>query len=165
VDVVPRERPQASVIYVFKVFPIPVGAVPIRGRMDPASNFWAERFVFRGRPYCSGEQCYQFHKAIATSDWKNADRVLWNTDSQRLKSIGNTIVTVHSNWDNVKYNFMWEMLTAKATQSEAFLVRLRKTGQAPLYHTVENEFWGSGKSGAGQNLFGCLLEQIRAMWC
>ena len=56
---------------------------------------------------------------------------------------------------------MWEMLQAKLCQSEALVKRLAATGQAQIYHTVQDQFWGSCQDGGGQNLFGYLLEQLR----
>ena len=94
-----------------------------------------------------------------------ADIVMAAKNSLQIKHIGNNIDTRYCDWHSSKYRFMWELLSAKAVQSDNFLDRLRLTGQAPLFHTVEDDFWGSGLSGVGPNLFGKLLEQIRSRWC
>jgi ribA/ribD-fused uncharacterized protein len=143
-----------------RTFLVPDGAVSVQGETDPASNFWEECFWLRGICFVSGEQCYQYHKAIFHWDHEKAAQILGKVKPRPIKNIGGQILT-HPNWQRDRYDFMWEMLQAKLCQSTAFAERLAATGQAPIYHTVQDHFWGSCFDGCGQNLFGFLLQQLR----
>ena len=134
-------------------FFVPEGGVAIQGEHDPASNFWREDFWFRGLPFVSGEQCYQYFKALFNGDRGKADQVVMHVNPRKIKSIGKEIWVTDPHWQQRRCDLMWEMLQAKLAQSTSFIERLRETGNAPLFHTVQDEFWGSCVSGGIQSVW------------
>jgi len=66
-------------------------------------------------------------------------------------------------WESVKVAVMREALRAKFQQHEDLARQLLATGEAKLVeHTGNDDYWGDGGDGRGQNMLGRLLMEIRA---
>jgi N-glycosidase YbiA len=65
-------------------------------------------------------------------------------------------------WESVKVAVMREALRAKFQQHEELARQLLATGEAKLVeHTGNDNYWGDGGDGRGQNMLGRLLMEIR----
>ena len=136
--------------------------VNVKGPKDPGSNFWGEELFFKGRWFSNAEQCYQCHKAWINGNPGKANLMLKQTCPFSIKSLGGKVNIVEPQWEQIKINLMWQILSNKFSQSGAFRLRLAKTGRSPLIHIVDDTFWGTGLLGEGLNHFGHLLEFFRS---
>ena len=65
-------------------------------------------------------------------------------------------------WESVKVGIMRDALMAKFTQHEELRMLLLSTGDAKIVeHTASDAFWGDGGDGAGKNMLGQVLMQVR----
>lgn len=70
---------------------------------------------------------------------------------------------IRKDWDAAKIGVMRQALEAKFTQHEELKRLLISTGSAKLVeHTANDNYWGDGGDGSGQNMLGRLLMDIRA---
>lgn len=71
--------------------------------------------------------------------------------------------TLRRDWESAKVNVMREAVTAKFTQHEELKVLLLETGYAKLIeHTTNDDYWGDGGDGKGENMLGQILMDVRA---
>ena len=66
-------------------------------------------------------------------------------------------------WEAVKVDVMRQALRAKFTQRQELRELLLSTGDAKLVeHTANDNYWGDGGDGSGQNMLGRLLMELRS---
>jgi ribA/ribD-fused uncharacterized protein len=66
------------------------------------------------------------------------------------------------NWDDIKVNVLYEILTEKVKQHAEVIKALLNTGTEEIIEDNPNDdFWGNGKDGKGENQTGKILMRIR----
>lgn len=71
--------------------------------------------------------------------------------------------TLRQDWESVKASVMTEAVRAKFTQHDELRAILLKTGDAQIVeHTKNDNYWGDGGDGSGENLLGQILMRIRS---
>jgi ribA/ribD-fused uncharacterized protein len=69
---------------------------------------------------------------------------------------------LRNDWEEIKERVMKQALTAKFLQHHLLKVQLLETGDAKIVeHTVNDNYWGDGGDGTGQNRLGELLMEVR----
>lgn len=69
---------------------------------------------------------------------------------------------LREDWEQVKDNIMRQALQAKFDQHQVLKDILLSTGSCELIeHTTNDSYWGDGGDGAGRNMLGILLMELR----
>lgn len=69
---------------------------------------------------------------------------------------------LRTDWESIKYDIMKQAIIAKFTQYPELRTFLIETGDAELIeHTTNDNVWGDGGDGSGQNLLGKILMEVR----
>ena len=81
----------------------------------------------------------------------------------KAKSLGQSKdLPMRGDWEAIKDRVMKSALLAKFRQNPAALHLLQSTGERHLLNVSPSDaYWGSGKSGKGENRMGSLLEEVR----
>ncbi len=67
-----------------------------------------------------------------------------------------------SNWNEVKVGILYELVTEKVKQHEEVRLALLATGTEEIIEeNPQDNFWGNGEDGKGQNQMGKILMRIR----
>ena len=69
---------------------------------------------------------------------------------------------MRDDWDDVRASVMESLVRQKFTNRPALGDRLAKTGNADIVMEGYDEFWGTGRSGHGENTLGDILETVRS---
>jgi predicted NAD-dependent protein-ADP-ribosyltransferase YbiA (DUF1768 family) len=119
----------------------------------------------------SSEQCFQFGRSIGQQKMSLAKEMMDAPHAGRVKALSHHLdpSTIDRSCD---VRLMLGILLAKAEQDSKFRNCLRSTGTQPLIHSTHprDTFWATGLSanlrsferGKGANVFGLLLEIVRA---
>ena len=84
-----------------------------------------------------------------------------SADGCKAWAVGRTH-NLRPDWEAVKVEVMRTAITAKFSQSADLRELLLSTGSHPLVQLKhDDEFWGSGRKGHGQNVLGVLLMELR----
>ena len=131
----------------------------IVGNVDWMRNDYMSDIMVGGITYRSAEHAYQAAK------FKNPDvkREIANAFSiQEARKLGRTRQGVQEDWNDVKKTVMESILRLKFSTNPVLADRLAKTGNDKIIMEGYDEYWGTGRSGNGQNMFGTVLETIRS---
>lgn len=79
------------------------------GRYRFLSNFFEKEFTWRGKTYASSEHAYQAAKATNEGDHE----LIRNLTSPRMTKRYGREIKVREDWEDVKYDIMFEIVTAK----------------------------------------------------
>lgn len=131
----------------------------VKGVHDILSNFYQTPLYFHGDTFKSAEHLYQSRKAIFHDLLEMDDLIRLAPDAKEAKKLSKQIVTKQQ-WEDLKPIIMGEILKIKFIQCEEFRQRLLST-HGYINHNVNDDFWGTGKNGKGQNVFGLLLAALR----
>ena len=82
--------------------------------------------------FTSVEQAYQYRCATENNSPQLADKILAEKDSYAVKRIAKTIKTSDA-WKAKKYVVLKEIVRAKYEQTPHLRVKLKDTGDQPLY--------------------------------
>lgn len=120
------------------------------------SNFYGAPITFNGVTYQNAEAAYQAQKS------PGAEALFVNITANEAKKLGRK-VPMRSDWDDVKYGIMLELVREKFTQNAYLQNKLRETGNAELIegNWWNDTYWGVCR-GKGQNHLGKILMQVRA---
>jgi ribA/ribD-fused uncharacterized protein len=69
---------------------------------------------------------------------------------------------LRDDWDEVRSSVMESLVRQKFTNHAVLGERLAKTGNADIVMEGYDEFWGTGRSGNGENTLGEILETVRS---
>lgn len=121
------------------------------------SNFYMAPVTYEGVTYTNNEAAFQAQKCADP-----ADRPAFaNLDPSVAKKKGRH-VKLREDWETIKRQVMFDVLTAKFTQNPVLRLRLQATGNA---HLEEGNDWGDRiwgtVDGEGENWLGKLLMQVR----
>ncbi len=125
------------------------------------SNLFLRPIAFDGRPFRCSEEAYQWGKP------KRADVAEWlvTAPSPHLCALAAHALLrwdVREDWQQIKVQRMRDVLVAKFAQHPDLAERLLATGRARLVEDSKMDaFWGTGKNGAGKNMLGVLLMEVR----
>ncbi|MCR9119248.1 MAG: NADAR family protein [bacterium] len=71
--------------------------------------------------------------------------------------------TLRRDWESAKVNVMREAVMAKFSQHVDLRELLLATGEAKIIeHATNDDYWGDGGDGRGQNMLGRILMDVRA---
>lgn len=137
------------------------------------SNFYRAPFFYKGRPFVSSEQAFQWMKAISANDTDKARRIISLEDPYAIKQIGSE-VTVTEQWVLSEVDTLRTINYAKFSQNRLIGERLRTSSYTKFHECTRNLFWGTGlllplntreidtSKLIGENQFGLILLDIRA---
>lgn len=126
------------------------------------SNLYPASLWFEGREYPCSEYAYQVGKPNKP---EIADWLLTAPTPSLCAQAAHALLPwqVAPNWSEAKVPRMRAVLRAKFDQNPELALRLAETGDAVLIEDSKSDaFWGVGRKGAGKNMLGKLLEQLRA---
>ena len=135
-----------------------------RGPKNALSAFFQHPLKWNDMHFNSAEQAYQFEKLLFHKVSRfNRNRLMNCRQSHEVKHLSTKLVPVCSAaWDNVKFDIMEEICTAKLSQCKKFRDALLSTGNARLVHNTETDpVWGCGRDFQGMNMMGVILMTIR----
>jgi ribA/ribD-fused uncharacterized protein len=70
---------------------------------------------------------------------------------------------LRADWNSIKNNVMREAVRAKFTQHEELKTLLLSTQDAQIIeHTENDDYWGDGGDGKGENMLGIIIMEIRS---
>ena len=135
-----------------------------RGEYHFLSNFYQHPFTYKGLVYPNAEAAFQAQKCSS-----NADRIKYTLQKNpvRAKQMGKKEPNLPSNWDEISYDIMLDILRAKFAVPE-LAEMLESTGDAYL---EEDNHWHDNRWGncicekcstkEGKNWLGKILMHIR----
>lgn len=128
-----------------------------RGQYFFLSNFCEVPVIYDGITYLNNEVAFQAQKTINKEE--RIDFSMLNPS--QAKRMGRR-VSLRPDWEEVKFDIMYEICKAKFTQNQSYKENLLKTGDAEL---IEGNDWGDkiwGQvDGIGENHLGKILMRIR----
>lgn len=133
-----------------------------RGRNFFLSNFYeGEPFVFKGMKFTNVESAFQSQKDISR---QHEFEMIRPSQSKRL----GRSVNLRDDWEEVKYNIMYDICYAKFSQSETLKERLLNT---QYEYIIEGNTWHDNEWGdcycsrcinlKGENKLGEILMKVR----
>ena len=127
---------------------------------DLLSNFSAHPFTLDGVRWPSGEHYYQARKF---TDAEAVERIRRTNTALKARKAGqNRSLTLRSDWETVREEFMRAAVGAKFGQNRALRTRLLATGDEELVHgSSRDAFWGRSRDGVGENRLGVILMELR----
>lgn len=128
-----------------------------RGKYYYLSNFIESPIEYEGLTYRNGESAFQAMKVTDMSKRKQ----FTDLPPNKAKSKGRN-VPLRKDWEQVKDQYMYEIVKAKFTQNEDLKQKLLMTGNALLIegNTWGDTYWGVC-NGRGQNKLGKILTRVR----
>lgn len=139
-----------------------------RGKYYFLSNFYNARVTYKGFTFQNNESAFQSAKLIDFS--KVGETKLWYDGKEYsfldappnvAKMIGRR-VPLRPDWEEVKYDVMYEIVKAKFIQNPDLKEKLLSTGDEYL---VEGNHWGDRTwgqvNGVGKNWLGKILMKVR----
>jgi ribA/ribD-fused uncharacterized protein len=107
----------------------------------------------------NAEQYYQANKFPINSN--DFDKICLKSFPRGAYEMGNNLVGIKENWEEIKEEVMYEALILKFKQNKIIEDKLIATGDEELvYNCSEDFYWGIG-DGTGKNRLGALLMQLR----
>lgn len=128
------------------------------------SNFFPSPMVINDTLYSCVEQYYQAAKLDEDDSSENISKIMDSLDPFKMKYFGSAKsgAKERPDIDDLKDRIMYNGLKAKFTQNPILQEILLETGDAELIEEAPwDEYWGSGKTGEGQNKMGSLLMKVR----
>lgn len=127
------------------------------------SNFSAHPVVVDGLRWPTTEHCFQAAKFLGTD----------NEHAWAISAVASPMVAarmgrsrahpIRPDWEAVKDDVMRRAVRAKVEQHEDVRRALAETGAAEIVeHTPRDAYWGDGPDGAGRNMLGRILMELRA---
>lgn len=110
--------------------------------------------------YKNVEAAYQSRKTFSLEEQES---IRLASNPRTARDLGQ-VVSIRSDWDQVKYQIMAECILAKFVQHKDLRERLLSTGNEQLIEDSETDFyWGCGADGTGQNNLGKILMITRSL--
>lgn len=128
-----------------------------RGEYNFLSNFYNSPVEYQGITYRNNEAAFQSAKSL------NLDirKTFSNLDPSQAKRKGRHIA-LRPDWENVKFDIMYEICKAKFSQNKTLKDKLLNTRNEYLEegNTWGDKIWGT-INGEGQNNLGKILMRVR----
>lgn len=134
-----------------------------RGQYYFLSNFYyPSRVIYEDWIYVTVEHAFQ---AAKTNDFYERIPIFLSLDPTKAKQLGR-LVTLREDWEEVKDEIMYNLVTQKFTQSNYLKRKLLETHPQEL---IEGNWWGDTYwgvcRGVGQNKLGKILMEVREHEC
>jgi len=128
-----------------------------KGEYRWLSNFWPCSVEHEGEVYPSVENAYQ---AAKSDDFVTREQFLFMSPSDAKKE--GRKLKIQENWDDLKFQIMFQLVRSKFLNNESLASKLTETGDAVLIegNTWGDTFWGQC-NGQGRNELGVILMMIR----
>ena len=128
------------------------------GEVDWMRNDYCTDIKVGNLVYPSVEHAYQAAK------FKSADvkQEIARASFKDARRIGRECPKIRPDWEEVKSTVMETLVRQKFTNDPILSDRLIKTGSASIVMEGYDEYWGTGRSGDGENTLGVILETVRA---
>ena len=128
-----------------------------RGKYYFLSNFFEIPVNYEGITYRNNEAAFQSAKVLNSSVRKKFATL----DPSSAKRKGRHVQLRHD-WENVKFDIMYEIVKAKFSQNDELKEKLIATGEEHLEegNTWGDRIWGT-VNGKGQNNLGKILMRVR----
>jgi ribA/ribD-fused uncharacterized protein len=125
------------------------------------SNFAPYSISLDGKLWPTSEHYFQSRKF---EDSAIQERIRKTNSPMQAARIGrDRKLKLRRDWDSIKVAAMRKALSAKFTQHAELREALLATGDAKIIeHTENDSYWADGGNGAGKNLLGILLMELRA---
>lgn len=126
------------------------------------SNFYEAPVTYQGITYQNNEAAFQAQKC--TTDKQKLEFA--NVNPSEAKHLGRK-VNLRKDWEQIKRQYMYEIVRAKFDQNPELKNKLLKTGEVQLIegNTWGDRIWGCTKSANGEwvgsNMLGNILMEIR----
>jgi N-glycosidase YbiA len=131
------------------------------GEYGEFSNFSNHPIEINGRVYPTVEHFYQ---AMKFRDFEYAEKIRRASSPMEAKRLGRTRkLTVRDDWEQNKVDVMRQAIREKFRLNTQLRDILLSTGDEELIEAAPyDEFWGSGRTGEGQNWLGRILMEVRS---
>ncbi len=105
-----------------------------------------------------------YFQACKFDDYKIQDKIRELDSPMKAAIEGRDVKNkIKENWNEIKDKCMFRGVEAKFLQHHKLKSELLKTGDAIIVeHTVNDNYWGDGGDGTGQNKLGKILMEVRA---
>lgn len=125
------------------------------------SNFARYSIHLDGKRWATTEHYFQAQKFVGTP---HEEEVRAAKTAKEAASRGRERTRpLRRDWESVKDDVMRKAVRAKFDQHPDIAAQLVATGDAKLIEkTTGDHYWGCGTSGAGKNMLGVILMEIRA---
>ena len=125
------------------------------------SNFAPASVRLKGQSWRTTEHYFQAQKFAGTAEERAVRDAKTPLIAARMgRDRGRPL---RRDWEAVKVSVMREAVLAKFTQHDDLRRKLLATGDARLVeHTDNDDFWGDGGDGSGENMLGRILMEVRA---
>ena len=124
------------------------------------SNFAPYPILLDGKRWPTSEHYFQAQKFEDKADQEEVRRARTPMIAAQLGRDRRR--KLRRNWESTKVQVMRAAVRAKFTQHEDLRTLLLATGDAQLVeHTENDDYWGDGGDGRGQNMLGRILEAVR----
>lgn len=122
------------------------------------SNFYPTAVTYKGLTYQSSEAAFQAQKCK-----EEKDKVAFTEMTPDEAKKAGRRTDMREDWDQIKFDEMYEIVKAKFSQNESLKTRLLATGDAFLEegNTWGDKIWGT-VNGEGENNLGKILMRVRA---
>jgi ribA/ribD-fused uncharacterized protein len=126
------------------------------------SNFYPAQFILDDQSWATVE--HYFHAQKFPGDAELCAKIRTAKTAATAKRLGKTRSPhFRTDWNEVREQIMEKALQAKFEQNSHLAALLKSTGTAELKeHSPWDSYWGTGRTGKGQNRMGALLMQLRA---
>lgn len=123
------------------------------------SNFAKYGILMNDKWWSTVEHYYQ---AMKFEDEDYQEKIRMAHTPKKAKAIAFQNRTIKSNWDDIKYDIMYQAVLKKFQTHKELQKRLLETGSEDIVESAPSDYyWGCGADGTGQNKLGKILVQIR----
>ena len=144
----------------------------VNGPYGCFSNWYYSPIVDDRNNYNCVEQYMMYYKAIISSDFETAQKIIEEQDPRKQKALGRKVKNFNQNkWDNFKYKIVLNGVYLKCIQNQEIKHKLLDTENKIIVEASPyDEIWGIGfkEENAleniddwGQNLLGKCLMEVR----
>lgn len=124
------------------------------------SNFSPHAIFLKDKIWPTSEHYFQAQKFAGTVYEEIVRQAKTPGEAARIGRDRNN--PLRFDWNTVKEDIMRDALYAKFTQHPDLMAKLLETGNATLIeHTTNDNYWGDGGDGSGENRLGILLMETR----
>ena len=115
-----------------------------RGHKNSLSNFYETPITMDEQHYSSGEQFYQFMRAVYNDQWDAANKIREDKTGREAQITGDTIeaTNILDSWEEDQDTVMKTMFCAKLEQCEVFKRKLLSTGTKVLVEATRDTHTG-----------------------
>ena len=140
--------------------PEPIHFYSTRDEYGCFSNFSRHPVFLKGKRWPTTEHYFQAQKFAGT---RHEDEVRQCKTAREAANLGRSRrLPLRRDWESVKLTVMREAVRAKFTQHPELTAVLLGIAYVVLVeHTANDDYWGDGGDGNGQNWLGRILTEVR----